>query len=103
MSTSCIIAAKNNPSIGVYLHWDGGDMDMIKKIVNKAKEHRVRNPNSDESYGMFGIARAIAELDKCISWETGYGLTTFVKGKPKYYCNFIYYIDEDWNIEQVIA
>ena len=61
MSTPCIITKKENPTLAIYIHWDGDDKQMVQDIVNIAKNHNARNVNFDEDYGIARLACACGE------------------------------------------
>ena len=99
MSTPAIISAKDCPTLCLYIHFDGYDKDMIKEIVELARNRGGRNVNDDESYGMMALACAANEYSNRGDWETGYGINTIEDGHPNVYYNYWYTIDSAWNIE----
>ena len=93
MSTSCIITARRNPTLGIYIHWDGDDREMVEDIVEIARKHNARNVNFDEPYGIARLACACEEYFK--NETTGFGVVI-----PDH-CDYMYHwvIDEDWNVK----
>lgn len=93
MSTPCVVRAAENPTIELYIHYDGDDIEMVKSIVNIAKKHHARNINYDESYGMARLCCAAAEyLD---NEETGFGVNPVGKNSV----NYVYLINRDWSVD----
>lgn len=96
MSTPCIVTAKKNPTLALYIHWDGYDKSMVEEIVGIAKRNNARNVNYDESYG---IARLICAAQEYFKNETtGFGVCTM--DTPKFH-NYHWAINEDWSVEEV--
>lgn len=95
MSTPAIITKKENPSLELYIHYDGNDQDMIQDIVDIAYKNNARNVNNDEYYGMARLCCACQEYFK--NQETGFGIAPY--GKEDY--DYHYVINEDWTIELV--
>ena len=94
MSTPCIITRKENPTIAVYIHWDGYDKQMVKDIVNIAKKNQARNPNDDEAYGIARLVCACQEYFQ--NQTTGFGVGT----PSSFYHDFHWVVDEDWNVRE---
>lgn len=94
MSTPCIITRKENPTLGIYIHWDGDDRQMVQDIVNIAKAHNARNVNSDEDYGIARLACACGEYFK--NETTGFGVC--IPDRTGY--DYHWVINEDWTVEE---
>lgn len=95
MSTPCIVTAKKNPTVALYLHWDGDDKKMVEKIVAIAKKNHARNVNDDESYGMARLICAAQEYFK--NETTGFGVCTMAD--PDGY-DYHWVINKDWSVEE---
>lgn len=94
MSTPCIITAKENPTIAVYLHYDGYNKQQVQKIVNIAKKNNARNPNVDEQYG---IARLVCACQEYFQDQTtGFGVGTLNSFRYDYH----WVVNEDWTVEE---
>lgn len=94
MSTPCIITAKENPTVAVYLHWDGYNKQMVQDIVNIAKKNNARNPNEDEQYGIARLVCACEEYFK--NKTTGFGVGTI----NSFSYDFHYVVDENWQVSE---
>jgi len=95
MSTPAIITKKNNPTLELYIHFDGDNIEMIQEIVNVAYKDCARNINDDEYYGM---ARLCCACGKYFGFkETGFGVAPY----GKEYYDYHYVIDENWNVKAV--
>lgn len=95
MSTPCIITAAKNPTLAIYIHWDGDDKQMIEDIVAIAKSHHARNPNNDEEYG---IARLICACGEYFdNEETGFGISS-LEHTP--FHDYHWVINDDWSVEE---
>lgn len=95
MSTSAIITKKENPSLELYIHYNGDNQDMIQQIVDIAYKNNARNVNDDEYYGMARLCCACQEYFD--NRETGFGIAPY----GKEYHDYHYVIDEYWNVELV--
>ena len=96
MSTPCIVTAKKNPTLALYIHWDGDDKTMVEEIVGIAKKNNARNVNYDESYGMARLICAAQEYFK--NETTGFGVCTMDNSK---YHDYHWAINDDWSVEEV--
>jgi hypothetical protein len=95
MSTPCIVTAKKNPSVALYIHYDGYDKEMVEKIVAIAKNNHARNVNDDESYGMARLICAAQEYFK--NETTGFGVCTMANTDGH---DYHWVINEDWSVEE---
>ena len=95
MSTPCIVTAKKNPTVALYIHWDGDDKEMVEEIVAIAKKNRARNVNADEEYGMARLICAAQEYFK--NETTGFGVCTM--SNPIGY-DYHWVINDDWSVEE---
>ena len=95
MSTPCIVTAKNNPSVELYIHYDGYDKEMVEKIVAIAKKNHARNVNDDESYGMARLICAAQEYFK--NETTGFGVCTMADPDGH---DYHWVINKDWSVEE---
>ena len=95
MSTPCIVTAKKNPSVALYIHWDGDDKEMVEKILAIAKNNHARNVNDDESYGMARLICAAQEYFK--NETTGFGVCTMANPDGH---DYHWVINEDWSVEE---
>ena len=98
MSTPCIITAKEKPTLAIYIHYDGDDIQMVKDIVDIAIKNEARNPNYDEAYGMARLVCACQEYFQ--NKTTGFGIFAYKKSHS-YGENYHYTIDAAWNVEEV--
>lgn len=90
-----IITKKENPSLELYIHYDGENMDMIREIVDTAYKNNARNVNNDEFYGMTRLCCACQEYFE--NQETGFGIAPY----GKEYFDYHYVINEDWTVNLV--
>jgi hypothetical protein len=94
MSTPCIVTREKNPTLALYIHWDGDDKDMVQAIVDLAKSHNARNVNFDEEYGMARLCCAAGEYFD--NEATGFGVCL-----PKNVSyNYHWVIDENWKVKK---
>ena len=93
MSTPCIITREKNPTLAIYIHWDGDDKKMVQDIVNIAKKHHARNVNDDEEYGIARLACACGEYFD--NETTGFGVCL-----PGSFCDYHWVIDTNWKVKK---
>jgi hypothetical protein len=92
MSTHCIITREKNPTLGIYIHCDGDDKEMVQSIVDIAKSKNARNVNDDEEYGIARLACACEEYFK--NETLGFGVVRIPYGDYAYH----WAIDSDWKV-----
>lgn len=94
MSTPCIVTREKNPTLALYIHWDGDDKKMVQAIVDLAKSHNARNVNFDEEYGMARLCCAAGEYFD--NETTGFGVCLPKNVSYDYH----WVIDENWNVKK---
>ena len=92
MGTHCIITKKENPTLGIYIHYDGYDREMVQAIVDIAKKKNARNVNDDEEYGIARLACACEDYYK--NEATGFGVVRIPYGDYDYH----WVIDSEWHV-----
>jgi len=58
MGNRAVIAFKSSPTVGIYLHWNGGP-ESILAFVNAAKKRGARPPKNDATYAFGALASTI--------------------------------------------
>ena len=94
MGTHCIITREKNPNLGIYIHYDGDDREMVQAIVDIAKKNNARNVNHDEEYGIARLACACQEYFQ--NQETGFGVCLPQHAGYDYH----WVIDDDWKVHE---
>ncbi len=60
MGNRAVLTTRNHPdAVAIYLHWNGGP-ESIKAFLKVARDLNVRDPLTDEAYGMARLCQIIA-------------------------------------------
>lgn len=92
MGNRCVIAAADQPQVGLYLHWNGGP-ESVLAFLEAAQTLHVRSPGSDPSYFLARLTQIIA------NWfggtlSVGLGLVDYLDASD----NGVYYVEGDFAV-----
>jgi len=108
MGNRAVIAFNNEPTTGIYLHWQGGPGSVLA-FIDAAKFRGARSPNGDISYAFGALASTIGEFMHG-DWQetrkkypscadlTSFGIGPISSLDTDNYDNGVYWIGDDWKI-----
>ncbi len=100
MGNRAVIAFESQPTIGIYLHWNGGP-ESVLAFLEETKRRGARSPGSDETYA---FARLVQVITEYVSNKPGphWGLSVGVGPIDDLDCdnldNGLYWIGDNWQI-----
>jgi len=103
MGNRAVIAFKSMPSIGIYLHWNGGP-ESVLAFLEETKQRGARSPGvgGDCTYAFARLVQTIADYFTQGGSEPNYELSLGVgplnQLDTKNGDNGTYWIGEDWEI-----
>jgi len=93
-----ICHSKDDTSIAIYLHWNGGP-ESVLAFLEVCRRRGYRDPQFDASYGMARLCGLICEFFGPDS-DTGVGISTLQEADIDNYDNGAYLLGEGWTIKE---
>ena len=81
---------KNNDSVGIYLHWNGG-RDSVEGFLQTAKDYGLRS-------GSYGVARLTQIIANGIGGTLSLGVDQVKNLDCDNYDNGVYWVDQNFDI-----
>lgn len=61
MGNRAVIALKAMPSVGIYVHWNGG-RESIEAFLEATKQRKARSPKGDPTYAFARLTQTVADF-----------------------------------------
>lgn len=100
MGNRAVIALESMPTVGIYVHWNGGE-ESVEAFLEEAKRRKLRSPESDPTYAFGRLVQLIGDFfsqGEEPSYETSLGVGPLDMLDADNGDNGTYWIADDWTI-----